>query len=83
MSVLALRPAPIQMSFKNFVGTLGARDHVAWLLTDRVASPPELSNLFAERFVYMPGSFYVAGHHLMSNDAGGMRNRFLPGVFVC
>jgi hypothetical protein len=58
-----------QVSFKNFVGSLGAaggpnRDGpVAWTVSDRVATPPDLAGLYAEALLLLPASFYAAGEY--------------------
>ena len=57
-AVLALSPAPVQMGYKNYVGTMGA----VWeplLLSDRVCSPPEFAQDYSEHLVLLPRSFYA------------------------
>jgi len=51
--IFALRPAPVQISWLGYLGTLGAPwyDHV---LTDRFATPDEQQDFFTERFLAMP-----------------------------
>lgn len=56
-AALALRPCPLQVSFKNFVGTSGA-PWMTHIVTDRVASPPEYSDFYSERLLFVPPSFY-------------------------
>jgi predicted O-linked N-acetylglucosamine transferase (SPINDLY family) len=64
LALLRLRPAPIQVSYKNFVGSLGAtRDVVPWLIADRIVAPVEYSAFYSESLVYLPGTYYGAGHH--------------------
>lgn len=61
-----MTPEPLQVSYKNFVGTLGAPDHVPWLLTDRIVTPVEYCAYYSESLVLLPASYYAAGHHLLS-----------------
>jgi protein O-GlcNAc transferase len=54
--LFARKPAPVQMSWLGYLGTLGA----AWydyVLTDRFAAPPELQRFFTERFLYLPDCY--------------------------
>jgi len=51
--LFALRPAPVQVSWLGYLGTLGA-EWYDYVLTDRFAAPPELQRFFSERFLYLP-----------------------------
>ena len=56
-AVLALTPVPVQVGYKNYVGTMGA----AWepfIVTDRFCSPPEFAQDYSEHHIFMPYSFY-------------------------
>ncbi len=56
-----------QVSFKNFVGTLGAaggagrQGPVPWVVADRVVAPPDLAGLYDEALLLLPASFYATG----------------------
>jgi predicted O-linked N-acetylglucosamine transferase (SPINDLY family) len=54
--IFALRPAPIQMSWLGYLGTLGA-EWYDYVLTDRFACPPGLQQHFTERFLYLPDCY--------------------------
>jgi len=55
------------VSFKNFVGTLGApREVVPWLVADRAVAPVEFRAHFSEAMLYLPESYYGAGHHIFA-----------------
>jgi predicted O-linked N-acetylglucosamine transferase (SPINDLY family) len=56
MQIAALRPAPIQVNFLGYPGTLGA-DFMDYLITDRFITPPEQAPFFAEKFVYLPDCY--------------------------
>ncbi|HET9470017.1 MAG TPA: glycosyltransferase, partial [Usitatibacter sp.] len=51
--LFALRPAPVQVSWLGYLGTLGAPWY-DFVLTDRFAAPPELQRFFTERLLYLP-----------------------------
>jgi predicted O-linked N-acetylglucosamine transferase (SPINDLY family) len=54
--IFVLRPAPVQMSWLGYLGTLGA-DWCDYVLTDRFACPPLLQRHFTERFLYLPDCY--------------------------
>jgi predicted O-linked N-acetylglucosamine transferase (SPINDLY family) len=54
--LFALRPAPVQLSWLGYLGTLGA-DWYDYVLTDRFVSPPEAQAFFSERFLYLPDCY--------------------------
>jgi protein O-GlcNAc transferase len=54
--LFALRPAPVQMHWLGYLGTLGAPWY-DFVLTDRFAAPPELQPYFSERFLYLPDCY--------------------------
>jgi protein O-GlcNAc transferase len=56
--ILAHRPAPIQVNYLGFPGTLGA-DFIDYRLADEIAAPPEHQPYFAEKIVRLPDSFLV------------------------
>ncbi|MFC4161792.1 O-linked N-acetylglucosamine transferase family protein [Chitinimonas lacunae] len=53
LGVLALRPAPMQVSWLGYVNTTGLRS-VDYLLTDRRSSPPDLAQGLSETPLYLP-----------------------------
>jgi predicted O-linked N-acetylglucosamine transferase (SPINDLY family) len=54
--LFALKPAPVQVSWLGYLGTLGAPWY-DYVLTDRFAAPPELQRFFTERFLYLPDCY--------------------------
>jgi predicted O-linked N-acetylglucosamine transferase (SPINDLY family) len=54
--LFALKPAPVQISWLGYLGTLGAPWY-DYVLTDRFAGPPELQAQFSERFLYLPDCY--------------------------
>ncbi|KAJ1477436.1 hypothetical protein T484DRAFT_1821296 [Baffinella frigidus] len=59
-AILALRPAAIQVGYKNFVASMGAD-------FEPVASPPEFASDYSERLVLLPGSFYATEDYSLSH----------------
>ena len=56
--IVALRPAPIQVNYLGYPGTMGA-DFIDYIITDRFISPPEQAPYFSEKFVYMPECYQI------------------------
>jgi len=59
LGALALRPAPIQVSFLGMLGTMGA-EFIDYLITDHIVTPPEFAPEFTERFVTLPDCYLIA-----------------------
>jgi predicted O-linked N-acetylglucosamine transferase (SPINDLY family) len=60
--VFACRPAPVQVRYIGYPGTLGA-DFIDYFISDTVATPPGVDSEFTEKLVRLPGSYLV-------NDTG-------------
>jgi predicted O-linked N-acetylglucosamine transferase (SPINDLY family) len=56
--VLALRPAPVQVAFLGYPGTMGS-GLADYIVTDRVVTPPGSECFFGEAFALLPGSYQV------------------------
>jgi predicted O-linked N-acetylglucosamine transferase (SPINDLY family) len=54
--IFALRPAPVQISWLGYLGTLGANWY-DYVLTDRFVCPLEQQPFFTERFLYLPDCY--------------------------
>ena len=66
MGVFAYRPAPVQVNYLGFPGTLGA-DYMDYIIADRHVIPEQDQHQYIEQIVYMPDTYQV-------NDS----KRFLP-----
>ncbi|HZT50377.1 MAG TPA: tetratricopeptide repeat protein [Stellaceae bacterium] len=55
-AVLAARPAPVQVNFLGFIGTMGA-DFIDYVLADATALPFEQQEFFDEKIVHLPDCF--------------------------
>jgi protein O-GlcNAc transferase len=56
--IFALRPAPLQMGYMGFPGTTGA-PWIDYVVADRVVLPESDFEVFQERAVWLPASYYV------------------------
>ena len=56
MDVFACRPAPIQVNFLGFPGTLGA-DYIDYIVADRVVIPEDEQHHYFEKVAYLPGCY--------------------------
>lgn len=58
MDVFAHRPAPLQVNYLGFPGTLGA-PYIDYIIADRVVIPPGEERFYDEQVVTLPGSYQV------------------------
>lgn len=65
--ILAQRPAPIQVNYLGFPGTMGA-PYVDYIIADPTVVPIQQQQFYSEKIVYLPDSF-------QAND----RKRLVPG----
>ncbi len=84
--VLALRPAPIQVNYLGYPGTMGA-SFMDYIVTDRVTTPPEDAPFIDEAIAYMPHTYQVTDDR-QAIDPGpvGRADEGLPAegmVFCC
>jgi predicted O-linked N-acetylglucosamine transferase (SPINDLY family) len=56
--VFALRPAPIQVNYLGFPGTMGA-PFIDYLIADHTLIPPEDRQYYDEKIVYLPHTYQV------------------------
>ena len=56
--VFACKPAPVQVNYLGFPGTMGA-DYMDYILADATVIPPDQRGFYTEKVVYLP-DFYQA-----------------------
>ncbi len=56
--ILALRPAPVQVSYLGYPGTMGT-DAVDYIIVDPFVVPPDQQPHFAEKLIHLPGCYQV------------------------
>lgn len=58
MEVFAQRPAPLQVNYLGFPGTLGA-PYIDYLIADATVIPPQEQHFYDEQVVTLPGCYQV------------------------
>lgn len=53
LGVLAYKPAPVQMTYLGYPGTLGL-PYVDYLIADQNIAPPQYAESYAEKLLYLP-----------------------------
>eukprot|EP00981_Chlorochromonas_danica_P013107 scaffold5806_cov171-Ochromonas_danica.AAC.5 len=72
LSILAHRPAPIQISFLGLPTTTGAA-FIDYYISDPVASPPEHRGHYSEALAYIPPSYIVNDFAQLQGHVGNER----------
>ncbi|MEY9727400.1 O-linked N-acetylglucosamine transferase, SPINDLY family protein [Bradyrhizobium yuanmingense] len=81
--IIARRPAPIQVSYLGFPGTMGA-PYVDYLMADRIVIPEAEQTYYAEKVIYLPNSYQAtdAKRPLPSNPPSRSQLRLADDAFV-
>jgi predicted O-linked N-acetylglucosamine transferase (SPINDLY family) len=85
LGVLARRPAPLQVSYLGFPGTLGV-PYLDYLIADEVVIPAQSREMYCERIVSLPDCFQANDARRMLPPAGMRAHEHLPDrglVFCC
>ncbi|MFO1316726.1 MAG: tetratricopeptide repeat protein [Burkholderiales bacterium] len=84
--ILAHRPAPVQISYLGYPGTMGA-DYVDYIIADPWVIPPEHDAHYAEKVIRLPDSYQVNDRQRRIADSAPTRTEVgLPSsefVFCC
>jgi predicted O-linked N-acetylglucosamine transferase (SPINDLY family) len=84
--ILALRPAPLQVNYLGFPGTMGA-DFMDYIITDRFIAPANQAAFFTEQFVYLPDCYQANDRQrLIAEHAPTRTECSLPAaglIFCC
>lgn len=84
-AILARRPAPVQVNYLGFPGTMGAR-HIDYLFADRHVIPPGEDVHYAERVVRLPDTYFPHDPNRLIGEPPTRADAGLPGdafVFCC
>jgi len=84
-SILALRPAPIQVNYLGYPGTLGP-GLCDYMITDKFCTPAGSAGDYAESFATLPHSYQPHGRHDAIASAPSRAEAGLPQegfVFCC
>lgn len=83
--VLAMRPAPIQVNYLGYPGTMAA-PYMDYLLADETVIPPTNERFFTEQVMHLPGTYLPADYSIeAADDAGSRADHGLPdsGFVFC
>ena len=64
--IFAMRPAPIQLLYMGFPGSMGA-DFIDYIVSDAWASPTRLAHIYHEKLLLMPHSYFCNDHRQSFN----------------
>ena len=85
-SIFARRPAPIQVNYLGYPGTMGA-SYIDYLIADQIVIPEDQRDFYAEKIVSLPNSYHVTDDKRFVSDSVFTRNQLgLPSagfVFCC
>jgi predicted O-linked N-acetylglucosamine transferase (SPINDLY family) len=82
--ILALRPAPVQVGYLGFLGTMGA-DFMDYIIADPFLIPPGYEKHYSEKIAYLP-SYQANDRHCAIAEAPTRKACGLPEegfVFCC
>jgi predicted O-linked N-acetylglucosamine transferase (SPINDLY family) len=79
LSLFAMKPSPIQISYLGYPGTTGLKT-IDYRITDRTADPPGNEAFHTEKLLYMPNCFLC--YHTLSkfpsvNELPAMINKYI------
>jgi predicted O-linked N-acetylglucosamine transferase (SPINDLY family) len=86
LKIMAFRPAPIQVNYLGYPGTMGS-DAIDYAIVDRIVVPPEEQAFFSEKFVHLPDCYQVndstrrISKHIPSRKESGLPESGF--VFCC
>jgi protein O-GlcNAc transferase len=82
--ILAARPAPVQVGYLGYAGTVGG-GHLDYLLADRWVIPQEQRSCYSEHVVYLPQSFQPNDRRLIAERTPSREEAGLPeqGFVFC
>jgi len=67
LEALALKPAPIQVNYIGYIGSMGA-DFIDYVIVDEIVAPPEDQEFYDEKFVYLPDCYQANDNDLIISD---------------
>jgi len=83
LEALALKPAPVQISYIGYIGSMGA-DFIDYIITDKIVTPPEHQQFYTEKFLYMPNCYQANDDSLeiAAREATRAENGLPENAFV-
>lgn len=83
--IFSMRPAPIQVSYLGYPGTMGA-NYIDYSIADRTVIPETSLSYYSEKIVYLPHSYQVNSRRPISESPKSRVESGLPQssfVFCC
>jgi protein O-GlcNAc transferase len=84
--IFALHPAPVQVSYLGYPGTMGA-SYIDYLIADSMLIPAESREFYSEKIAYLPDCYQVNDSNRLISERPFKRNEMgLPDdsfVFCC
>lgn len=86
IDVLAMKPAPVQINYLGFTGSMGS-NFTDYIITDKVLTPPKDAKCYSEKIIYMPDGYQINGDYkifeekITRQDFGLPKKGFIFGVF--
>lgn len=65
--IFAMQPAPVQVSYMGFPGTMGA-SYIDYLVTDEFVSPSRYAHIYSEKLVHLPHCYFVNDYKQKNRD---------------
>jgi predicted O-linked N-acetylglucosamine transferase (SPINDLY family) len=56
LGIFALRPAPIQVNYLGYPGTMGA-EYIDYIVADRIVIPEQQHSFYTEKIAYLPDTY--------------------------
>jgi protein O-GlcNAc transferase len=85
-NIFARRPAPVQVNYLGYPGTMGS-DHYDYIIADQTVIPPDQCEFYSEKVVWLPDSYQVNdARRRISERTPSRRDCTLPEqgfVFCC
>jgi len=81
--ILSRRPAPIQVSYLGYPGTMGA-EYIDYIIADQTVIPENSKQCYCEKIIYLPNSYQVNDSKRSISDRAVTRAELglPPGSFV-
>jgi predicted O-linked N-acetylglucosamine transferase (SPINDLY family) len=82
--ILAFRPAPIQVNYLGYPGTMGA-EFIDYVLVDPFVAPAEMAPFYSEKLAHVPVSYQPNMSRPLAADQTARRDHGLPesGFVFC
>lgn len=83
--IFAYRPAPLQVNWLGFPGTMGA-NYIDYIIADETIIPPDEQEFYSEKVVYMPDAYVPSDKRPAPGKPPSRQQAGLPAtgfVFCC